>query len=304
VSREVVGRVGGVAGVAALVAGVLIRRHARRAVGRANLTPAVTADPPELAGPTLDELIARRHAGRAVGRANLTPAVTADPPEPAGPTLDELIAGSRTARRRPSPGDKFDVMTCPEAEAIDEVDPWLVDLAAPTEDQQQRRGQRRAWRMAWLLLGGSIVVVIIGIVMSFAIPGASAAADRAQAQIANLNKQIASINNQIDRAPHAKADLAAATKCNQPTGDQETLTTDEAYLNCIAKADPTIAKNMQTLFTDQLEVQGANLVVQGDNFNAHVFELGGPAVLAFGSALSGAVLGWMLTQWFAGFSRP
>lgn len=269
-SREVVGRVGGVAGVAALVAGVLIRRHARRAVGRADLTPAVTADPPELDGPGLDELLGRSR---------------------------------RRREAKALAGDKFDVMTWPKAEAIAEVDPWLVDLAAPTEDQQQRRGQRRAWRMAWLLLGGSIVVVIIGIAMSLAIAGSSAAAGRAQAQAASLNKQIASINNQIDHAPHAQADLAAAAKCNQPTGDQETLTTDEAYLNCIAKADPTIAKNMQTLFTDGLEVQGANLAVQGDNFIATGFELGGPAVLAFGSALSGAVLGWMLTQWFAGFSR-
>jgi hypothetical protein len=192
-----------------------------------------------------------------------------------------------------------------EEEAVAGADPWAEFLppALPTEDQRQRRGQRRAWRLAWLLLSGSIVVVIIGIAMSLAIPGSSAAASRAQAQIASLNKQIASINNQIERAPHAKADLAAVAKCNQPTGDQETLTTDEAYLNCIAEADPTIAKNMQTLFTDELEVQGDNLAVQGDNFVATGLELGGPAVLAFGSALSGAVLGWMLTQWFAGFSR-
>jgi hypothetical protein len=229
--------------------------------------------------------------------------VTADPPELAGHALDELLARLPNPEAKALAGDNFDAMTWPEAEAIAEVDPLLVDLALPTEDQKQRRGQRRAWLMAWLLLGGSIVVVIIGIAMSLAIPGHYAAASRAQAQIASLNKQIASLNNQIERAPHAKADLAAAAKCNQPTGDQETLTGDEAFLNCIAEADPTIAKNMQTLFTDELEVQGDNFAVQGDNFVAHGLELGGPAVLAFGSALSGAVLGWMLTQWFTGFSR-
>jgi hypothetical protein len=33
-------------------------------------------------------------------------------------------------------------------------------------------------------------------------------------------------------------------------------------------------------------------------------QLTGPALLAFGSALSGAVLGWMLTQWLGSLWWP
>jgi hypothetical protein len=151
-----------------------------------------------------------------------------------------------------------------------------------TENQKQRRGPTLLWWLAILVLCSSGVVVIIGIRMGLAAPAETAAASRVQAQIA-------SIDNQIERAPHAKADLAAAAKCNR-------LTDDLAVLGCVAKADPAIANKMGTLFNDQLEVQG-------DNFAAHTLPQAGPAVLAFGSALSGAVLGWMLTEWFANLSR-
>jgi hypothetical protein len=151
-----------------------------------------------------------------------------------------------------------------------------------TEDQKQHRGSGRLWWLAILVLCSSGVVVIIGVRMGLAAPADAAAASRVQAQIA-------SINNQIERAPHAKADLAAAAKCNR-------LTDDTAVLDCVAEADPAIANNMETLFNDQIEVQG-------DNFAADTLVQAGPAVLAFGSALSGAVLGWMLTQWFTNLSR-
>jgi hypothetical protein len=34
------------------------------------------------------------------------------------------------------------------------------------------------------------------------------------------------------------------------------------------------------------------------------FQLDGPTLLAFGSALAGAVLGWMLTQWLGSLRWP
>jgi hypothetical protein len=258
---------------------------------------------------------------RAVRRADLTPAVTVDRPEPEA----EAVAG-----------DKFDVMTWPEAEAVAKVDPLLKDLLFPdaeaktdvtevqwrsevsarlarlqaglealrTEDQKQRQVPKFAWGLAWFLLAGSIGVVIFGIHMGLAAPAQYAAASKTQARIASLNNQIASINKQAERVPHTKADLAAVAKCKRLTGDR-------AVSDCIVKADPTFAKNLKTFFNknlqtsinDQLEVQGDNYQVQGDYAHAHELELEGPAVLAFGSALLGAALGWMLPQWFAGFSR-
>jgi hypothetical protein len=174
-----------------------------------------------------------------------------------------------------------------EAQWRTEVSTQLAALQAglatlQTEDQKQHRGSGRLWWLAILVLCSSGVVVIIGVRMGLAAPADAAAASRVQAQIA-------SINNQIERAPHAKADLAAAAKCNR-------LTDDTAVLDCVAEADPAIANNMETLFNDQIEVQG-------DNFAADTLVQAGPAVLAFGSALSGAVLGWMLTQWFTNLSR-
>ena len=174
-----------------------------------------------------------------------------------------------------------------EAQWRTEVSTQLAALQAglatlQTEDQKQRRGSTLLWVLAILVLCSSGVVVIIGIRMGLAVPAETAAASRVQAQIA-------SIDNQIERAPHAKADLAAAAKCNR-------LTDDLAVLDCVAKADPAIANNMETLFNDEAQAQG-------DHFAANQLELAGPAVLAFGSALSGAVLGWMLTEWFASLSR-
>jgi hypothetical protein len=169
-----------------------------------------------------------------------------------------------------------------EAQWRTEVSTQLAALQAglatlQTEDQKQRRGSTLLWWLAILVLCSSAVVVIIGIRMGLAAPAETAAASRVQAQIA-------SIDNQIERAPNAKADLAAAAMCNR-------LTDDLAVLDCVAKADPAIANKMETLFNDQLEAQG-------DHFAADTLVLVGPAVLAFGSALSGAVLGWMLTEWF------
>jgi hypothetical protein len=174
-----------------------------------------------------------------------------------------------------------------EAQWRTEVSIQLAALQAgletlQTKDQKQRRGPARLWMLAILVLCSSGVLVIIGIRMGLAAPAATAAASRLQAQIT-------SIDNQIVRAPHAKADLAAAAKCNR-------LTDDLAVLECVANADPAIANNMQTLFNDEAEVQG-------EHFYADQLVLAGPAVLAFGSALSGAVLGWMLTECFAKLSR-
>jgi hypothetical protein len=74
--------------------------------------------------------------------------------------------------------------------------------------------------------------------------------------------------------------------------------------SAFSKADPavgksianSIANSIPTLINDQAEVQG-------DNLYAHEQELAGPAALACASAIFGAVLGWMLQQWFARISR-
>jgi hypothetical protein len=312
VSLEVVGWVGGVAVVAALVAGVLIRRHARRAVGRADLTPAVTADPPELAGHTLDELLARHPNPEA--KADLTPAVTADPSELAGPTLDEPFLDELLARH-PNPEakavDKFDSLLADlglsDAEAKtdvtevqwrDEVSKGLARLqkelkelraenkrtASRAKNQEQRRAPGRAWLLASILLGVSIVLVIIGINMGLGVQGHQDAAKEARARVASDQKAV--------QVPPSKADLAAAAKCKGLTGKQ-------AQWNCFVKADPTYANRISSAVDNSIQKQLIDQIdAQANDWVANKLALGGPAVVAFASVVAGAAAGWMLPQWF------
>jgi hypothetical protein len=46
-----------------------------------------------------------------------------------------------------------------------------------------------------------------------------------------------------------------------------------------------------------------NAAATASQDSADRLELTGPALLTFGSALAGAVLGWMLTQWLTSYLR-
>jgi hypothetical protein len=154
--------------------------------------------------------------------------------------------------------------------------------ALQTEGEKQRQESWRVWLWAILVLCGSGLLVVIGIHLGLAAVTEAATAGRLQSQVASIQKR-------TERISVPKADQAEIAKCNRLTGDV-------AFLDCVAKINPTIAKNIATEVA-----KGAGAQLNRDV--AGQFQLWGPAVLAFGSALSGAVLGWMLTQWFAYLKR-
>ncbi len=138
------------------------------------------------------------------------------------------------------------------------------------DDRRQARGPRRAWIWATLVLVVSALLVLVGILRGLAVSTEAGAASRLEAQAASLS-------NQLERAVHSEA-----ARCRGAA--------PEATLRCEINAANISPNTPETLINDELRSKQ-------DLGSADVLELEGPTVLTFGSALAGAALGWMLTQW-------
>jgi hypothetical protein len=138
------------------------------------------------------------------------------------------------------------------------------------DDRNRRRGSPLAWIAACAMLVISLVLVFAGIHRGGETSTEAAAASRLEAQAAG-------ISSQLERAVHSKAALCP--------GAAESAAT----LKCEIQAANISPSTYVTLVNDE---RGAQL----DLSSADRLELEGPTVLAFGSALTGAVLGWMLAQ--------
>jgi hypothetical protein len=138
------------------------------------------------------------------------------------------------------------------------------------DDRKQRRGSLLAWLAACVVLVLSLVLVFAGIHR-----GGETSTEAAAAS--SLEAQAASISSQLERAVHSKA-----PRCQDEIGST-------AILKCELQAANISPNTYVTLVNDERRAQL-------DLSSADRLELEGPTVLAFGSALTGAVLGWMLAQ--------
>lgn len=105
--------------------------------------------------------------------------------------------------------------------------------------------------------------------------GLAASADAGTA--GRLQAQMDSISSREERAIHSNV---ATASCKQSVA---------AAAKCKLRDASIVFGTFQTVIRDETEFQA-------DLSSADRLEVEGPAVLAFGSALGGAVLGWMLTQ--------
>lgn len=138
------------------------------------------------------------------------------------------------------------------------------------DERKQRRGSLRAWLTAAAVLVLSLGIVFAGIHRGAETPTEAAAASR-------LEAQASSVSSQLERAVHSKAPL-----CQDEIGSAATLKCEIQDANISPSTYATVAH----------DERWASL----DLSSADRLELEGPTVLAFGSALTGAVLGWMLAQ--------
>jgi hypothetical protein len=154
-------------------------------------------------------------------------------------------------------------------------------MSLQLKDRERRRPTWLAWGQAIFLLVISGAFVLNGIVTGLAGTTEAAAASSFQAQ---ANSAI----TQADRAVQPVISLAirkgAAWVIVHATKSEVTdLTTADRWAK-VYRADSNVAS------TDQR--------------SADRYQLTGPALLAFGSALGGAVLGWILTQWLGSLRWP
>jgi hypothetical protein len=147
------------------------------------------------------------------------------------------------------------------------------------DDRKQARGPRRAWIWATLVLVVAALLVLGGILRGLVVSTEAGSAGQLQAKAASLSSQ-------LERAVHSEA-----ARCQGAAGSAATL-------KCEIKAANISPNTSEALITDELKSRQ-------DLGSADVLELEGPTVLTFGSALAGAALGWMLTQWLGsrGFWR-
>jgi hypothetical protein len=139
------------------------------------------------------------------------------------------------------------------------------------DDRKQASGPRRAWIWATLVLVVAALLVLGGVLRGLVVSTEAGAAGRLEAQAASLS-------NQLERAVHSEA-----ARCQGAAGSAATL-------RCEINAANISPNTYETLINDELRSRQ-------DLGSADVLELEGPTVLTFGSALAGAALGWMLTQW-------
>ena len=160
----------------------------------------------------------------------------------------------------------------------DEVSTQLASLqtdmvrvtALLAEDRKQRQGPPWAWVFAFVVLLCSGLVVVAAIHQ-----GLGASADAARAS--RLQAQAKSATTRSERAIQSKA---ATASCKESVA---------AAARCKLGNASIVAKTFGTVISDETESEAYQN-------SADRLEVEGPAVLAFGSALGGAVLGWMLTQ--------
>ena len=144
--------------------------------------------------------------------------------------------------------------------------------------QRQRRPTRAAWIHAALILVLSGVVVLNGVLIGNIGIEKAATANSLQAQASDAISRVDKTISPIVALTHRKGAawvLAHATK---------------AEVNELNSAD----RSAKVYHAD-------SSAASADLSSADRDQLGGPALLAFGSALAGAVLGWILTQWFGFF---
>ena len=174
----------------------------------------------------------------------------------------------------------------PPSPLTDAAEPgWLADVTTTLDglktavaglkgelenDRKQRRGSALAWLVACAVLVLSLILVFAGIHRGGETSTEAATASRLEAQAASLSGQLErALQSEAAHCPGAPGS-AATVKCEMQT----------------ANISPS---RYVTLVHDE---RWALL----DLSSADRLELEGPTVLAFGSALTGAVLGWMLAQ--------
>jgi hypothetical protein len=146
------------------------------------------------------------------------------------------------------------------------------------EDRKQRHGPPWAWVLAFAVLLCSGLVVVAAIHQGLTASADAAAAGRLQAQMD-------STASREERAIHS---TVASASCKQSVA---------AAAKCKLRNNSIVVGALETVVNDEPELQA-------DLSSADRLEVEGPAVLAFGSALGGAVLGWMLTQLLGSDFRP
>ena len=149
------------------------------------------------------------------------------------------------------------------------------------EDRERQRPTWLAWGQAIFLLviSGSFVFngILIGQIGTTKAATTNTLQAQANSAINQANRAMQPVSNLITHKG-AKWVVAHATKADV------TDVTTAARLVKVYNADSNAASADQT--------------------SADRYQLAGPALLAFGSALSGAVLGWILVQWFGALRWP
>lgn len=155
---------------------------------------------------------------------------------------------------------------------LDDVKTAVAGLKGELEnDRKRRRGSPLAWLAAGAMLVISLVLVFAGIHRGAETPTEAAAASRLEAQAASLSSQL------------ERAMQSAAARCQGPPGSAATVKCEIQTANINPSRYVTVVHDERWALLDLS--------------SADRLELEGPTVLAFGSALTGAVLGWMLAQW-------
>lgn len=156
-----------------------------------------------------------------------------------------------------------------------------TDMAKVTallaEDRKARQGSPWAWVLAFVVLLCSGLVVVAAIHQGLTASADATAAGRLQTQM----------NNSYSGSERAiRSDLASAS-CKE---------SGLAAFKCHLRVANLTFGTFTTVMNDDAKLRT-------EQSSAYRLEVEGPAVLAFGSALGGAALGWMLTQWLTAHPR-
>jgi hypothetical protein len=155
---------------------------------------------------------------------------------------------------------------------LDELDAGL------TEDRKRRVGSLRAWLLAVIVFRCSLVLVVIGIQKGLAASTDAATASRLDAQAASI-----------------------IYPCRKKY--PETTAGGNAKVLCEIDSIQTSTAGYDRMLYDQHKSLSDQAQSERYQRSANQLQLLGPAAVALGSALTGAVLGWMLTAWLGRYSR-
>jgi hypothetical protein len=149
------------------------------------------------------------------------------------------------------------------------------------EDRERQRPGWLTWVQAILLLWFSGLVVFSGILAGLS---ATTEADAASSLQTQANTAITQVNKAAQPVINLVSRKGAAWVV--------------AHVNNAEVSDLTSADQWAKVYhTDSDEASA-------DQSSADRLQLAGPALLAFGSALCGAVLGWIMTQWLGSLRWP